>query len=436
MQTSLLHTVDNSFRAVERISCFNSKEEFTLVSFDAVSLFTKIPCDKAIKYIASMIRIRKVMMKGWSINIQQLKTLLKVCLNNTYFEQNGNFYRQKFGVAMGSPVSAVIANLYLDHIDKLVNRKHKKDILLYMRYVDDILAIVRKNKELAILESLNKFDSSIKFTMEEESNGAISFLDIAIKREGTLGLRTSVFRKANHSGQYLHFHSFGPTQWKAGVVGSLTRRAYLLCSNIGDHQVEMEKINRELESNGYPKWFIKKHSYNPKELKEESSQKMNKQRTKRSIHMEWNALGYKCKNILNKQNLGICFKKSATLANILRNPITKGKAEMGSPRGVVYQIPCKTGCLKKYIGETGREFNIRLEEHKKGVNRAKISSKLVEHALDSDHKPDWDKRKFLWRNIHNKGNRLFLEAWETAKIKPHALNNSIELPEVYQALLD
>ena len=38
--------------------------------------------------------------------------------------------------------------------------------------------------------------------------------------------------------------------------------------------------------------------------------------------------------------------------------------------------------------------------------------------------------------IHSKGKRLFLEAWASEKIKPHALNNTITLPEVYKAILD
>ena len=112
-------------------------------------------------------------------------------------------------------------------------------------------------------------------------------------------------------------------------------------------------------------------------------------------------MGHRCKNIFKRQNVEIVFKKPATLAIILRNPITKGSAD--SLRGVVYQIPCKIGCPKQYIGETGREFEVRLDEHKKGVVKARISSKLVEHALYANHEPDWDKKKLLWKNVHKKG---------------------------------
>ena len=35
-------------------------------------------------------------------------------LRSTYFQYNGSIYEQKDGAAMGSPVSAVIANLYME----------------------------------------------------------------------------------------------------------------------------------------------------------------------------------------------------------------------------------------------------------------------------------------------------------------------------------
>ena len=36
----------------------------------------------------------------------------------TYFQYNGSIYEQKDGAAMGSPVSAVIANLYTENFEE------------------------------------------------------------------------------------------------------------------------------------------------------------------------------------------------------------------------------------------------------------------------------------------------------------------------------
>ncbi len=40
--------------------------------------------------------------------------LLEVSLRSTYFRYNGNCYEQVDGAAMGSPVSAVVTNLYME----------------------------------------------------------------------------------------------------------------------------------------------------------------------------------------------------------------------------------------------------------------------------------------------------------------------------------
>ena len=42
-----------------------------------------------------------------------------MCLKSTYFSFGGNFNEQKESMVMGSPVSAVVANLYMDFCEEL-----------------------------------------------------------------------------------------------------------------------------------------------------------------------------------------------------------------------------------------------------------------------------------------------------------------------------
>ena len=44
--------------------------------------------------------------------------LLEFCLRNTYFSFQGQFYEQAEGVAMGSPVSPIVANLYMGYFEQ------------------------------------------------------------------------------------------------------------------------------------------------------------------------------------------------------------------------------------------------------------------------------------------------------------------------------
>ena len=44
--------------------------------------------------------------------------LLEFCLKNTYFSFQGQFYEQVEGAAMGSPVSPILANLYMEYLEQ------------------------------------------------------------------------------------------------------------------------------------------------------------------------------------------------------------------------------------------------------------------------------------------------------------------------------
>ena len=42
-----------------------------------------------------------------------------MCLRSTYLSYNGEFYEQSEGAAMGSPVSAVVANFYMELFEEV-----------------------------------------------------------------------------------------------------------------------------------------------------------------------------------------------------------------------------------------------------------------------------------------------------------------------------
>ena len=58
------------------------------------------------------------MLKRTSLPVEDMIDLLSFCLNTTYFVFEGCYYQQVFGTAMGSPVSAVIANLLMEDVEK------------------------------------------------------------------------------------------------------------------------------------------------------------------------------------------------------------------------------------------------------------------------------------------------------------------------------
>ncbi|GJQ72309.1 hypothetical protein Trydic_g3398 [Trypoxylus dichotomus] len=77
-----------------------------LVSFDVVSLFTKVPLIDTLRYIAAL----------FPLDITQL---FKHCLTTSYFVWDGSFYEKTDGITMGSPLSPVVANLFMERFERL-----------------------------------------------------------------------------------------------------------------------------------------------------------------------------------------------------------------------------------------------------------------------------------------------------------------------------
>ena len=112
------YTIKNSceFEEFIRDKTLNACEE--LVSFDVVSLFAKIPVDLAVKVAEERLREDASLGQRTSLPVEDIIHLLSFCLETTLFAYNDTYYQQVFGTAMGSPVSAIIANLEMETWNK------------------------------------------------------------------------------------------------------------------------------------------------------------------------------------------------------------------------------------------------------------------------------------------------------------------------------
>ena len=73
---------------------------------------------------------------------------------------------------------------------------------LWLRFIDDTLAIVKRYALQATLDHLNQQNPAIQFTLEVEKDGKWPFLDAEIERQGA-HLSITVYRKPTHLGHYL-----------------------------------------------------------------------------------------------------------------------------------------------------------------------------------------------------------------------------------------
>ena len=171
-------------------------------------------------------------------------------LTTTYFSFRGEIYFQCFGIAMGSPVSPLVANFFMEWLEGEVNTKATSDIKprMWKRYVGDVLAIISVGKSDELNLYLNSIDQTgnIKCTCEQPSNNSIAFLDTLITRESNGHITTTVYRKATHTNQYLNYTSHHPLQHKLSVPRTLLHRCDTIVSNKKDQKTEIQNIKTAL----------------------------------------------------------------------------------------------------------------------------------------------------------------------------------------------
>jgi len=112
--------------------------------------------------------------------------MCNILTKQNYFQYKDLQYIQENGLAMGAPTSTIFSEIYLKYLEstKIFDILLKYHTLGYFQYVDDIL-IVYKNEVMNIhevLDSFNKITPTMTFTMEEEVNNRINFLDITIPK--------------------------------------------------------------------------------------------------------------------------------------------------------------------------------------------------------------------------------------------------------------
>jgi hypothetical protein len=98
----------------------NLQRQDTLVSFDVVSLFTNLSVDEALQVIRNKLVYDTTLAEWSSLKVETIMELLDVCLRTTYFQVADRLYQQKDGMAMGSSLSPIFRNIYMEHFEKLV----------------------------------------------------------------------------------------------------------------------------------------------------------------------------------------------------------------------------------------------------------------------------------------------------------------------------
>lgn len=176
--------VKESYSFVNELKGIKCDPEDIFDSFDVVSIYTCIPIKEAIEVINHL-------------TDPDTAHLVEICLTSSSFCFEGEFYEQTCGVAMGSPLSLVVANIFMEDFESKALASAHLLSKLWKRFVDDTNVIWPHGHEDLDLffQHLNNQSSSLKFAMEQEVDGCPPFLHVLISKKEDDSFSHKVFRK-------------------------------------------------------------------------------------------------------------------------------------------------------------------------------------------------------------------------------------------------
>ena len=197
-------SVQNTMDFVEQVKNIRLQPQECIISYDVKALFTSVPTKPAINIIKQLLEDDKELQQRTSMTAQHIICLLEFCLTNTSFIFQGRYHKQTEGAAMGSPLSPIIANLYMEAFEKEAISTAPDPPTFWRRFVDDTFVIIQKEKKDSFFNHINNIDNKIQFTKEAStSDGSMPFLDTLVTINGDGSLNTKVYRKPTHTDLYL-----------------------------------------------------------------------------------------------------------------------------------------------------------------------------------------------------------------------------------------
>ncbi|XP_071581632.1 uncharacterized protein [Temnothorax nylanderi] len=377
--------IKDSWSFVREINDIEINTDEVLVSLDVTALFTNIPKELVLRAIEE--RWHDIT-GNTKLNLPQFLHAIELVLGSTSFSFNGETYEQIFGSPMGSPLSPILADMVMEDLETHCLTMLSFCLSFFRRYVDDVIAIIPKDKIGDVLDVYNNYHPRLKFTHEMEINGAIPFLDTLIIRNGNR-LLTNWHRKPTFSGRYVNYFSNHPLKYKNNTITSLVDHAILL-SDKQFHSSNIKIVKDILKNNCFPDELIDKQIN--KRLKEldyrnnitDCNNVSNTFDARRYIALPYiKGLSENIRRTVNRCGLDVLYTILKKLDSIIKRG--KDKLENMKKTGVVYKIECND-CNASYIGQTLRHLETRVKEHlsdiKKDVNKHSVVSK---HRLTHGH---------------------------------------------------
>ena len=283
---------------------------------------------------------------------------------------------------MGSPLGPILANIFVGfHERRLFDRFPKP--FTYLRYVDGTFVSFKSRSDaLKFFDAFNRLHSSLSFTMEEESNGQLPFLDVLVEG-GDSSFLISVYRKPTFTGLCLNWHSIAPKSRKLNLIRCLSYRALNFCCECKIDN-ELRAIRDIFIDNGYPEDVIDSNIKYMVTKFRDTNKVFGPLKCPVYFRLPW--VGFATESIANKIASSVyhCYNAVNPIPIFTSRPAfnsTKVKLPIFKRSNLIYKFTCR--CNSTYIGMTCQRLEVRVRQH---IPRSLLSGRLTSghsQAMDS-----------------------------------------------------
>ena len=383
--------VHNTKDFVKHLKGIRLQQDECIISYDVKALFTSVPIHPVVKIIKNKLANDKDLQQGTTMAIQHIISLLEFCLRSTCFVFQGQYYDQIEGAAMGSPLSPIVANIFIEDFETKALETAPHPPTLWKRFVDDTFVVTKAAYKEEFFQHINSIDKNIQFTAENtRADGAMPFLYTLAISQNDGSLLTTVYRKPTHTDQYLQWHSNHAISSKYSVISTLMQRVKDVCSTkqqLGEEHTHIQKV---LTSCKYPGWALNRMK-NKTSAPIKSTNNNKKGKNSKTINGRnyitvpyMKGLSESINNTCKKYGTQVYFKSGKTIKDLLVAP--KDKEHITKKSGIIYRYKCdRLECNKECIGEAARTFGERFREHLKAPSPIYDHYNITSHTITLEY---------------------------------------------------